>query len=151
MANSNHNIGNAGEFAVLSQLAHRGYIAAKTDDGQTLIDVIATNPETLRSINIQVKTTKHESADYWMMSAKNEEVFESLWYVLVALGEPDARPVFHIFHSSEVGPWLKEDHASWLSKPKRNGEERKDSNMRKFRPSLDQLANARENWEALFS
>ena len=96
MPNSNHNIGNAGEFAVFSQLAHRGYIAAKTDDGQTLIDVIATHPETLRSINIQVKTTKHESADYWMMSAKNEQVFESLWYVLVALGEPAARPVSYL-------------------------------------------------------
>ena len=151
MANSNHNIGNAGEFAVLSQLAHRGYIAAKTDDGQTLIDVIATDPETLGSINIQVKTTKEEGANYWMMSAKNEQVFENLWYVLVTLGEPDRRPAFYIFHSTEVGPWLKTDHANWLSKPKRNGEERKDSNMRKFRPSADQLTKARENWEALFS
>ena len=57
MARNNHSIGNAGEFYVLAQLAQRGYIAGKTDDGQTLIDVIATDPETLKSINIQVKTT----------------------------------------------------------------------------------------------
>ena len=51
MAKNNHSIGNAGEFYVLAQLAQRGYIAGKTDDRQTLIDVIATNPETLRPQN----------------------------------------------------------------------------------------------------
>ena len=56
MAKNNRSIGNAGEFYVLAQLAQRVYIAGKTDDGQTLIDVIATDPETLKSINIQVKT-----------------------------------------------------------------------------------------------
>tara|TARA_B100001250_G_C19299955_1_gene571416 strand:- start:7 stop:192 length:186 start_codon:yes stop_codon:yes gene_type:complete len=43
------NLGNAGEFYVLAQLAQRGYIAGKTDDGQTLIDVIATDDETLKT------------------------------------------------------------------------------------------------------
>ena len=57
----NHNIGNAGEFYVLAQLAQQGYIAGKTDDGQTLIDIIATDPSTLRTVNIQVKTTKYEN------------------------------------------------------------------------------------------
>ena len=76
----NHNIGNAGEFYVLAQLAQRGYIAGKTDDGQTLIDAIATDPETLRAVNIQAKTTKDISPD-WLMSKKNEQQFESLWYV----------------------------------------------------------------------
>ena len=42
MVRNHHSIGNAGEFYVLAQLAQRGYIAGKTDDGQTLIDVIAT-------------------------------------------------------------------------------------------------------------
>ena len=57
-----HGIGNAGEFYVLAQLAQRGYIAAKTDDGQTLIDVICTNPDTLQSVNIQVKTTTYKNS-----------------------------------------------------------------------------------------
>ena len=78
MAKNNHSIGNAGEFYVLAQLAQRGYIAGKTDDGQTLIDVIATDPETLKSINIQVKT-RDGAGDAWLMSAKNEGVFDGLW------------------------------------------------------------------------
>ena len=55
MARNHHSVGNAGEFYVLAQLAQRGYIAGKTDDGQTLIDVIATDPDTLNTVNIQVK------------------------------------------------------------------------------------------------
>ena len=77
MAKNNHSIGNAGEFYVLAQLAQRGYIAGKTDDGQMLIDVIATDPETLKSINIQVKT-RNGAGDGWTMSAKNEHVFDGL-------------------------------------------------------------------------
>tara|TARA_B100001057_G_scaffold213202_1_gene213551 strand:- start:418 stop:654 length:237 start_codon:yes stop_codon:yes gene_type:complete len=76
----NHNIGNDGEFYVLAQLAQRGYIAGKTDDGQTLIDVIATDPETLRAVNIQAKATEDVSPD-WLMSKKNEQQLEALWYV----------------------------------------------------------------------
>ena len=53
VARNNHSIGNAGEFYVLAQLAQRGYIAGKTDDGQTLIDVIATDPETLSTVTFR--------------------------------------------------------------------------------------------------
>lgn len=44
----------------MAQLAQRGHIVGETDDGQTLIDVIATDPDTLRAVNIQVKTAKVE-------------------------------------------------------------------------------------------
>ena len=55
--------GNAGEFYVLAQLAQRGYIAGKTDDGQTHIDVIATDEASLRTVNIQVKAYKNFNCD----------------------------------------------------------------------------------------
>ena len=49
MVRNHHSIGNAGEFYVLAQLAQRGYIAGKTDNGQTFIGAIATDLETLRN------------------------------------------------------------------------------------------------------
>ena len=147
-----HGIGNAGEFYVLAQLAQRGYIAAKTDDGQTLIDVICTNPDTLQSVNIQVKTTTYKnSSKRWLMSKKNERDHDSLWYVLIELGNADERPDFYIFHSSVVGPAVAEDHSTWISEPKANGEPRKDTSMRQFWPTDDQLAGAKEAWSTLFS
>ena len=68
---SNKNLGNAGEFYVLAQLAQRGYIAGKTDDWQTLIDVIATDPESLNTVNIQVKTRTNDGKIYHGASAIN--------------------------------------------------------------------------------
>ena len=101
MARNNHSIGNAGEFYVLAQLAQRGYIAGKTDDGQTLIDVIATDPETLKTVNIQVKSTA-QFTGYWMTGNKARKSFESLWYVFVLLKSPAEIPEFFVFHSAEV-------------------------------------------------
>ena len=99
---SNKNLGNAGEFYVLAQLAQRGYIAGKTDDGQTLIDVIATDDETLRTVNIQVKAT----ADY-----------------------------------GKIPSWIMS---------KKNGEPRKDTDMRRFRPTAEELEKHKGNWEKMF-
>jgi len=145
------NLGNAGEFYVLAQLAQRGYIAGKTDDGQTLIDVIATDDETLRTVNIQVKATSdYDKIPSWIMSKKNEQVHETLWYVLVEVKDEIEMPNFYIYHSSEIGPWLKNDHAYWLNIPKRNGEQRKDTNMRRFRPTTEELDKHKDNWKKMF-
>ena len=143
----NKNLGNAGEFYVLAQLAQLGYIAGKTDDGQTLIDVIATDPDSLRTVNIQVKATGDaRKVPQWMMSAKNEQVFDSLWYLLVWITDPSALPSFYVFHSSEIGPWLKADHAKYLA----GDPKRKDSNMRRFRPTADELAERANAWDRMF-
>jgi hypothetical protein len=144
----NKNLGNAGEYYVLAQLAQLGYIAGKTDDGQTLIDVIATDPENLRTVNIQVKATGDErQVPQWLMGTKNEQVFDSLWYVLVALKDPSTMPRFYVFHSSEIGPWLQADHQAWLA----GGDGRKDSNMRRFRPSAEDLEQRENLWTRMFA
>ena len=113
--------------------------------------MIATDPETLKTVNIQVKTTRDSNAKWWMMSKKNEAHFDSLFYVLVKLNGTDQQPSFYVFHSKEVGPWLQRDHAAWLAKPSRDGGQHKDGSMRKFRPSAEQLEAAHNNWEALFA
>ena len=148
----NKNVGNAGEFYVLAQLAQRGYIAGKTDDGQTLIDVIATDEETLRTVNIQVKSTLSEGAlPSWLMSKKNEQEHEGLWYVFVHVNSEEKLPDFYIFHSSEIGNRIAGEHSAWLAIPKKNGEPRKDSNMRQFIPSAEELEKHKGNWEKMFT
>ena len=136
----NKNLGNAGEFYVLAQLAQRGYIAGKTDDGQTLIDVIATDEESLRTVNIQVKTTGANSkVPQWVMSKKNEQPHDSLWYVLVEGQSQKTLPNFYIFHSSEGGPCIEKDHQDYLER----NDHRSDSSVRKFRPTDQELAKHR--------
>ena len=151
MAQNNHNIGNAGEFYVLAQLAQRGYIAGKTDDGQTLIDVIATDPETLKTVNIQVKSTA-QFTGYWMTGNKARKSFESLWYVFVSLKAPAVMPEFFVFHSSEVAAGVEEQHQSWLAKPMKDGSPRKSSDIiNRFQPTPERLEESRDCWDLIFS
>ena len=151
-ANKNKNLGNAGEFYVLAQLAQRGYIAGKTDDGQTLIDVIATDPESLNTVNIQVKTrTIDGKISSWLMSEKNEKVFEKLWYVVVEVGDDDVLPNFFIFSSKEVSDSIKQRLIDYLAKPKKDGTPRKGGgSIRHFEPSEEFKAERKNNWEIMF-
>ena len=148
---SNKNLGNAGEFYVLAQLAQRGYIAGKTDDGQTLIDVIATDPESLNTVNIQVKTrTIDGKISSWLMSEKNEKVFEKLWYVVVEVGDDDVLPNFFIFSSKEVSDSIKQRLIDYLAKPKKDGTPRKGGgSIRHFEPSEEFKAERKNNWEII--
>ena len=151
-ANKNKNLGNAGEFYVLAQLAQRGYIAGKTDDGQTLIDVIATEPDTLNTVNIQVKTrTIDGKKSSWLMGLKNEQAFEKLWYVVVEVGEDDVLPNFFIFSSKEVSDSIKQRLIDYLAKPKKDGTPRKSGgSIRHFEPSEEFKAKRKNNWEIMF-
>ena len=148
---TNKNLGNAGEFYVLAQLAQRGYIAGKTDDGTTLIDVIATDPETLNTVNIQVKTrTLDGRKSSWMMGLKNEKIFKKLQYVVVEIGEENVLPNFYIYKSSEVSKAIKKTHEEYMAKPKRDGTPRKYGVVRHFEPSDKSKLNRKDNWEIMF-
>ena len=146
-----HNVGNSGEFYVLAQLAQRGYIAGKTDDGQTLIDVIATDPASLNSVNIQVKTTA-DFCGYWITGNKARQSFETLWYIFVVLKNPKEMPDFFIFQSSEVAEAVEAHFQHWLAKPMKDGRQRKDSDIvRRFQPTPERLEEARDCWDLMFS
>ena len=148
----NKNVGNAGEFYVLAQLAQRGYIAGKTDDGQTLIDIIATDSETLKSVNIQVKTTRDgRNIPEWIMNIKNEQVHKNLWYVLVEIKSEDLLPNFFIYHSNEIGPTLAHDHSEYQKGTKKDGSPRKDGPMRRYRPNAEELMQHKDNWGQMFN
>ena len=150
-SNRNKNLGNAGEFYVLAQLAQRGYIEGKTDDGQTLIDVIATDPDTLNTVNIQVKTrTIDGKISSWLMSFKNEQSFEKLWYVVVEIGDDNVLPNFFIFSSKEVSDSIKQKYKDYLAKPKLDGTPRKGGKLRHFEPNEEFKAKRKDNWEIIF-
>ena len=148
---NHHSIGNAGEFYVLAQLAQRGYIAGKTDDGQTLIDVIATDPETLNTVNIQVKTTK-DGGEKWVMGTKNRIPFKGLWYVFVSIKDAAQMPDFYVFSSAEVAASVEARFQYWLNRPKMDGSAREESKIvARFQPEPEALERARDRWDLMFS
>ncbi len=142
---SNNNISLAGEFAVLSQLALRGYNANMTLGNTKSVDILLTNPSTGNMFKIEVKTHYRNNSTQsktfghtlsWMMSQKHEEIKDpNLFYVFVNIGHNSNLMRYFIVPSEIVARHVKESHEYWL----RTGEERdvKDSLMRNFRIGLD--------------
>src|SRR6478672_3943790 len=71
--NSN-NVSLAGEFAVLAQLALRGYVANMTLGHTKGIDILVANPDTGRMRKIEVKTSQKPLKYGWVMSEKHERI-----------------------------------------------------------------------------
>ncbi len=133
----------AGEFAVLSQLALRGYDANMTLGHTKNVDILVSNPRNGKMYKLEVKTNfrdirtkpsaskifgKYESD--WIMHAKHEKVFESnLFYCFVTIGKQGSAFRFFIVPSKIVAKYILMEHALWLKKTKTG----KDSDMRLFR------------------
>ena len=62
-------VGVAGEYFAAAELSRRGYIASITLRNTKGIDIIATNEEGSKSINIQVKASSKSSRGLWLKTA----------------------------------------------------------------------------------
>lgn len=125
--------GVSGEYFVAAELSRRGYVASVTLRNTRGMDVIATNSDASRSVGISVKTNKTNKKD-WMVNEKSESFHsDTLFYVFVNLNGVGENPSFHVVPSKVAATAVYESHRAWLSKPKKSGEARKDSSMRRFK------------------
>jgi hypothetical protein len=143
---SSINAGVAGEYFVAAELSKRGYIASITLRNTKGIDILATNAEATKSVNIQVKTSQGKSRN-WILNKKAETYHApDLFYVFVNLRAEMDRPEFFIVPSKVVAKFVKRSHAEWLSGSGRNGRKRKDTPIRQF---VDETDKYFEKWELL--
>ena len=133
----------AGEFAVLSQLALRGFDANMTLGHTKSVDILASDPSTGRMYKLEVKTNFKNSRNKpsvsklfgttvsaWIMSLKHETIIDpDLFYCFVNIGKETNVFRFFIVPSEVVAKYVKEQHKLWL----KTGEGRKDGEMRMFR------------------
>src|SRR5262245_15547377 len=140
----------AGEFAVLSQLALRGYDANMTLGQTKAVDILVSQPETLRMYKLEVKTnhqnTRNEPAvskvngkclSTWIMSKKHEKIVDpDLFYCFVNIGKPTNLFRFYVVPSAVVARYVKEQHELWLKAKRDEGKNVKDAAMRIFRIGL---------------
>ncbi|MEQ5768491.1 hypothetical protein NFH98_12905 [Halomonas sp. H33-56] len=139
-------VGVAGEYFVAAELSARGNIASISLRNSRGIDIIASDSNANNTVTIQVKTNSSGKSS-WILSKKSESfVSESHFYIFVRLHDLGNRPTFHIVPSEYVARCITEGHANWLMGKKRDGSERKDSNMRKFE---DPLSVYKERWDLL--
>ncbi len=144
--NSN-SISLAGEFAVLSQLALRGYDANMTLGNTKGVDILVSNPENGKMYQLEVKTNYRNTRNGisnskihgktlsgWIMMKKHETMISStLFYCFVNISKDTDNFKFYIVPSKIVAKYVKHQHKLWLDAKKVEGKNVVDGEMRLFR------------------
>ncbi len=109
-----------------------GIVATLTLKNTPSIDILATNLETGKVANIQVKTMSLTNYQGWRLSKKDEERsgINNHFYVLVNLQDIGKLPEYYIIPQIKLAELLYKDHREWLTGNPR----RKDTIMRIFDP-----------------
>ncbi len=141
----------AGEFAVLSQLALRGYDANMTLGNTKGVDILVASPSGSKMYQLEVKTNYKNTRNGvsnskihgttlsgWMMSQKHETLFSpTLFYCFVNISKDTDNFKFYIVPSKVVAKYVREQHKLWLDAKKVEGKKVKDGEMRIFRIGLE--------------
>lgn len=149
-------IGNAGEYAVMSELLKNGFIAAQAPRNARAFDILATKGHAIARIRVKSKTEGYEE---WQWVAKRDgTIFPDLqdeqdFVVLVnlKLNTPERNDYF-IVPTRQVDAWLREDFERWLAAPGRRGQPHDPNNpkrhlsMTKFAKELERF---REAWDEI--
>jgi hypothetical protein len=151
------NIGIAGEFYVLAQLAQRGLIASFTLANTKAIDILVFDASLDRLCKLEVKTTNlsarreslfaDEPVYSWPMSAKHERVADPrLFFCFVVLQGPCTLPLFYVVPSSYVADYVREQHLYWI---RTRTHSVNPTSMRQFRIRVSDPLGFRDNWSLL--
>jgi hypothetical protein len=158
-------LGAAGEHYVMCQLLRRGLIAALAPVGVPNCDIVVTDDIGDRLCAVQVKTRVEKGSDGgWHMGKKHESISsDRLFYTFLDFGKSltDA-PACFVVPSTVVADVIKRSHEVWLATPGQKGQQRTDSDFRRFLPDYDRmgipvghgkgwLEHYREGWERLIS
>ncbi|NVJ85782.1 MAG: aspartate ammonia-lyase [Algoriphagus sp.] len=138
--------GIAGEYYAAAELSRRGFMASITLRNNEGVDILALDPNGLKTFAIQVKTIQNGNKK-WPLNKKYErEKRKNLYYIFVMLKSEFERPEFYIVPGDELAENIKNNHQTWLNAPGRNGQPHKDNDIRIFRDNVDFY---KEKWELL--
>jgi len=142
----------AGEFAVLSQLALRGFDANMTLGHTKNVDILVSDSRTDRMYQLEVKTNNYcndfnkysnsrifgKYVSDWIMNEKHEKIYRpKLFYCFVGINKKTNIFRYFIVPSGVVAKYVREEHNFW--KKIKEGEKSKvklDTKMRLFRMGI---------------
>jgi hypothetical protein len=149
-------IGLAGEYYVLAQLAQRGLVGALTLGHTKGVDILVSDSKYKALFRVEVKTsTKKPSHSQlfgmslfytWIMSEKHETIKDDrLYYCFVHMSNCDELPKFFIVPSKTVASYVRKQHRRWLNSGNAKATETK---MRNFRIAVHDPDGYMNNWKA---
>ncbi len=132
----------AGEFAVLSQLALRGYDANLTLGNTKGVDILVSDPKSGKMFRVEVKTSFASKPSHsklfghiftWIMGEKHETTIDpNLFYCFVNIEKEAKSFRFFLVPSKLVAEHVRDSHQYWLKQG-----EVTDNTIRVFRIGLD--------------
>lgn len=150
-------IGVSGEYYVAAELSQMWLVATLTLKNTPKVDILATNLETGKFANIQVKTMSIDNNAGWRLWEKDEEIstIKDHFYVMVNLLWPGKLPEYIIIPQQDLADFLRKDHEEWISGISKSWKPRKDTPMRvldpKRRKKCEEFVSIyRNNWEILW-
>ncbi len=147
-------IGNAGEYAVMSELLKRDIIAALAPRNAPAFDILATKGD--KTVRIRVKT-KSGNIPVWQYAAKEDKsIFRDLhssgdFTVLVSLGTGNERNRYFVVATTTVDAWLQDSYKKWVDTPGRGGRQRDPRNPKRTFGIRDELKPCEDDWGALWA
>jgi len=104
--------GATGVHFVVAELSRKGVVALPTIRNTKGVDILASNPDTGKSAEIQVKTTAKTGG--WMVGRGAEKLKrKKLFYVFVHL-PPEGLPEYYIVPSKIVADHVKRGFQIWV-------------------------------------
>ena len=156
----NVTIGNCGEHYVAAELEKRNFSVAVIGNNCPDYDISAVNNETLKTVLIQVKTTKGHKIKW--QAGKNKRFQDNLFYIFVNLNgiDEDNEPEYYIVPSKVVVNRKMKAHKKFEESQrirlKEQGlseqeidEKQKKNYMREFKLENDEIKDYKNNWNLL--
>jgi hypothetical protein len=149
---TNNLVGTAGEYYVCAELCMQGYLALLTPKNNPLFDIVATVPEGIRSVSIQVKTRSVRNKQGWKFGADiaKGNAPSGLFVVLVNL-RANGSPEYYVYEYLVLAERVTQVYQAYIGKLKRDGTPKKEVGFRWFDETSfnDNDRSRKNNWQPI--
>ena len=129
----NSMIGNAGEYYVCAELCRRNILALITPKNNPLFDIVASDPEGKRSVQIQVKTMSINNKQGWKLGVNMTKKHSNPKQCVVFVNMHDQTPNdYYIYKYDDFAQRVSEVYEEYISAKKKNGTSKKELKFRFF-------------------
>ena len=148
----NSMIGNACEYYVCAELCRRNILALITPKNNPLFDIVSSDPEGKRSVQIQVKTMSINNKQVWKLGVNMTKKHNNPRLFVVLVNMHDEKPNdYYRYKYDDFAQRVSEVYEKYISTKKKDGTSKKELKFRfyDFRYFKKKDHNRRNKWRLL--